>query len=220
MDVSRRSLVIALGASCLTGISDACARTLGMPAVAAGDEDATATGEAYADVVLADDWLQKANMFGSAVGGFRLGRFPDRMYYLTETIGWKPNRGQEAYKAVSVPSGFVTDFASIPRIFWSVLPTDGAYAYAAVIHDYLYWHQGRSREESDLILKFAMQDFDVGATTVKLIHTAVNKFGGGAWNSNHKLRTQGERRVLREYPDDPTIPWTIWKQRSGVFADE
>jgi hypothetical protein len=220
MDVSRRSLVIALGASCLTGISVARAKTLGTRALAVGSEDTPVSGEAYADVALADDWLQKANMFGAAVGVFRLGRFPDRMYYLTGAIGWKPNLGQEAYEAVSVPAGFVTDFASIPRIFWSLLPTDGTYAYAAVIHDYLYWRQGRSREESDLILKFAMQDFHVSATTVNSIYTAVKLGGSRAWRSNRELRARGERRILREYPDDPTTPWSTWKQRSEVFADE
>ena len=48
-----------------------------------------------------------------------------------------------------MPTGFVTDFASIPPIFYSVLRPDGEYAYAAVIHDYLYWTQTRPREDAD-----------------------------------------------------------------------
>jgi hypothetical protein len=40
---------------------------------------------------------------------------------------------------IKVPVGFVTDFASIPRAFWSILPPIDNYAKAAVIHDWLYW---------------------------------------------------------------------------------
>lgn len=37
-----------------------------------------------------------------------------------------------------VPAGFVTDFASVPRILWSVIAPTGAHSRAAVIHDFLY----------------------------------------------------------------------------------
>lgn len=36
-----------------------------------------------------------------------------------------------------VPAGFKTDLATVPRIFWSLLPPQGAYEAAAVLHDYL-----------------------------------------------------------------------------------
>lgn len=38
---------------------------------------------------------------------------------------------------IDVPAGYRTDFASIPRIFWRVLPPFGRYGKAAVIHDWL-----------------------------------------------------------------------------------
>ena len=38
---------------------------------------------------------------------------------------------------VDVPPGYRTDFASIPRIFWRILPPAGRYGKAAVIHDWL-----------------------------------------------------------------------------------
>ncbi len=44
---------------------------------------------------------------------------------------------------LEVPAGFVTDFASIPRIFWSLLsPTDLRYSKPAVVHDYGYQFGG------------------------------------------------------------------------------
>lgn len=40
--------------------------------------------------------------------------------------------------AIRVPAGFITDFASIPRVFWTLWPPTGDYGKAAVVHDYLY----------------------------------------------------------------------------------
>jgi hypothetical protein len=42
-----------------------------------------------------------------------------------------------ASEVIRIPDGFVTDLASVPRIFWSFLPPDGTYEKAAVAHD---WH--------------------------------------------------------------------------------
>lgn len=38
---------------------------------------------------------------------------------------------------VTVPTGFLTDGASVPRILWSVVPPWGGYGQSAVLHDYL-----------------------------------------------------------------------------------
>lgn len=42
---------------------------------------------------------------------------------------------------VEVTVGFVTDFASVPRMFWSIIPPWGKYGKAAVIHDWLWREQ-------------------------------------------------------------------------------
>ncbi|WP_139385602.1 DUF1353 domain-containing protein, partial [Salmonella enterica] len=47
---------------------------------------------------------------------------------------------------IEVPAGFVTDFASVPRIFWTILPSDGKYAKAAIIYDYLYDNALRTKK--------------------------------------------------------------------------
>ena len=38
---------------------------------------------------------------------------------------------------IKIDPPYHTDFASIPRIFWSILPPVGLYGKAAVVHDYL-----------------------------------------------------------------------------------
>lgn len=42
------------------------------------------------------------------------------------------------YDKWTVPSGFVTDFASVPQILWSILPPYGKHTKAAIVHDWLY----------------------------------------------------------------------------------
>ena len=64
---------------------------------------------------------------------------------------------------ISVPEGFQTDFASVPRIFWVILPPDGKYTQAAVVHDFIYNKQIRSRKEADRIFLEAMQVLGVPA---------------------------------------------------------
>src|SRR5215216_1525948 len=96
-----------------------------------------------------DKWMKRDR---ESIGALHIGRFADPMYFLLKPITWKPNPGQEAFQAVSVPEGFVTDFASIPRIFWSALRPDGLYTYPAIVHDYLYWEQNVPKDVADSVL--------------------------------------------------------------------
>jgi hypothetical protein len=62
----------------------------------------------------------------------------DSMFVLRcPLIYWSGVKAGEGVEVV-VPEGFVTDFASIPRLFWSIAPPYGWYAEAAVVHDLLY----------------------------------------------------------------------------------
>lgn len=47
---------------------------------------------------------------------------------------------------VTVPTGFITDLASVPRLFWWLFPPfDPQYAAAAVLHDFLLSWDGFDR---------------------------------------------------------------------------
>lgn len=37
---------------------------------------------------------------------------------------------------IKIPDGFQTDLATVPRIFWAILPPNGVYERAAVLHDF------------------------------------------------------------------------------------
>lgn len=58
-------------------------------------------------------------------------------YVVSEPLVYRRKSGQ----VITVPAGFRTDLASVPRLFWRVLPRDGGtYRAAAVVHDYLIEH--------------------------------------------------------------------------------
>jgi len=190
--ISRRDVAAILGASALSCV------------LATGEEDPKNDGARWMD-----QWIKEGR---APAGGLYLGRFADPIYFLTQPITWMPNKGQERHHGVTAPKGFVTDLASIPRPFWSLLRPDGLYAYAAILHDYLYWFQTRPREECDMILKFGMEDFGVDKATVTIIYQAVRKGGGVAWADNARLRKSGESRILKNFPEDPRTRWDSWKK--------
>jgi hypothetical protein len=182
---------------------------VGLPAAQAQSEDPAVIAR-WMEAWISD---QKAT-----VGNLHLSRFVEPIYYLLKPTIWLPDKGQEHLKSVNVPIGFVTDFASIPRVFWSALPPDGKYTHPAIVHDYLYWTQTAPREDADQILKIMMEDFSVNVVTVGLIYSAVRTFGGSAWDENAKLKASGERRILKTFPEDPLTTWEQWKKRPEVFA--
>jgi len=55
-------------------------------------------------------------------------------YELMQRINIKLSSGQ----AIILHKGFTWDLSSVPRLFWSVLPPDGNFIIAALIHDFLY----------------------------------------------------------------------------------
>jgi hypothetical protein len=162
------------------------------------------------DGELVEAWLDAAKVVGdrTAVGTLLLTRFVERIYALMKPIGWKPGPQQDqSLPHVQVPMGFVTDFASVPRLFWTALPPDGDYTYAAILHDYLYWNQATDKATADLVLKAAMEDFGVSAAQAFAVYNGVKVGGQSAWDGNAALKAAGEKRVLKVFPTDPTVRW-------------
>jgi len=100
---------------------------------------------------------------------------------------------------ITVPAGFVTDFASIPPALRSAIAPVGRHGKAAVVHDFLYWEQRCSRAEADLIFRLAMWESDVDPVTSKQIYDAVRVGGQAAWAAN---ATDRGARVPRIVPPD------------------
>lgn len=97
---------------------------------------------------------------------------------------------------ISVPVGFVTDFASIPQALQSIIKANGNYILPAVVHDYLYWDQTCSRKQADQIFLLAMIENKVGTLHQRAIHGAVSIAGSFAWEDNARERKEGLVRIL------------------------
>jgi hypothetical protein len=54
------------------------------------------------------------------------------------TVGPTDYAGSD--RVFHIPSDFPTDLASVPRIFWALLPPSGVYEKAAVVHDWFCVH--------------------------------------------------------------------------------
>lgn len=93
---------------------------------------------------------------------------------------------------ITVPAGFVTDLASIPRAAWRyIAPTDPCIEMPSVVHDFLYAHQGDigltpalTREECDDVLIEAMTLCGARWDQRAAVKAAVNLFGGSHWKAN------------------------------------
>jgi hypothetical protein len=79
--------------------------------------------------------------------------------------------------AYAVPAGFSTNMASIPRIFWNILPPTGKYAKAAILHDWLYTVGKLPRKECDQILLDGMKSLTVESWKRHLMYYSVRLFG-------------------------------------------
>lgn len=97
---------------------------------------------------------------------------------------------EESDDVIDVPIGTFTDFASVPRLLWVILPRWGKYGNAAVIHDWLYWEQARSRKVADHIFLEAMEVLEVSGWQKYPIFWAVRLFGWFAWKNSQAKKSQ------------------------------
>lgn len=107
-----------------------------------------------------------------------------------------------------IPAGFHTDFASIPRILWPLIPPQGRHAKAAVIHDWLYvnapttttrWLGGRmersiSRREADGVFRRVMRESGVGWLRRWTMWLGVRLGGWAGWHQRRLDQKAGVRK--------------------------
>lgn len=87
---------------------------------------------------------------------------------------------------LTVEQGFDTDYASVPRLFWSIYPPDGSYTDAAVVHDWLYWYQPCTRAEADKVFFEAMTALGIPWLRRHILHKSVRLGGWIAWGKRAK----------------------------------
>ena len=113
-------------------------------------------------------------------------------------------------ECIHVPAGFITDMASVPRIFWNIYPPFGLYGKAAILHDYLYSVCGRTpsekdkngltfyliytRAECDAIFKEAMGVLNCSWHCRGNIYTGVRLGGWITW-ANYKKKLERAEKI-------------------------
>ena len=119
----------------------------------------------------------------------------DFIYYMDDS--------KESY--VYVPSGYLTDGASVPRAFWSIVPPWGKYGQCCVLHDYLceypYYFNGLTsptlnRKMVNQIFNKAMKLSDVPYITRKTIYGGVELY---RHTVNNGFEPKNVRKIQVEY---------------------
>lgn len=77
---------------------------------------------------------------------------------------------------ISVPIGFKTDFASVPRLFRGVISTTGQFNGAAVVHDFCCESKIVSRKRADRIFLEAMKALDVSWLKRRAMYSGVRAY--------------------------------------------
>lgn len=90
------------------------------------------------------------------------------LLYFSERLG----------RVVTVPTGFVTDFASVPRLPLIYALAGGMGNEAAVVHDYLYVSHEVDRPTADAVFEEAMGVLGQPWWRRKLMWAGVRAFGG------------------------------------------
>ncbi len=100
----------------------------------------------------------------------------------------------------TIPAGFQTDFASVPKMFWSIIPPMGLYTIAAIAHDFLYWDKTYARKFADKVFKALMEFYKVAKIKIIVMYAAVRIGGGRSYKKRKSAKLTGlpENRVYEE----------------------
>jgi hypothetical protein len=84
---------------------------------------------------------------------------------------------------VNIPAGFITDLASVPRLFWRIFPPYGKYTKAAIVHDYLYRTSEImvTRKQADRYMVLLMKEDNVPFLSRWTMYISLRIFAKFAW---------------------------------------
>ncbi len=111
------------------------------------------------------------------------------------TLFYDPHRKKWLYRLNSdhntgtflIPKGFVTDFASVPKIFWGIIPPIGKTNRAAVNHDFRYINTIENRKKADSTFLKEMLEDGVFIPKAFIMYLWVRSLGWYKWNIYKKL---------------------------------
>lgn len=119
------------------------------------------------------------------------------------------NLGESKY--VCVPTGFLTDGASVPRVLWNIVPPWGMHGQAAVMHDYLCEYglisNGTSyelitRKQADDIFLKGLVDLNINSFSRTLMYAGVSayRFAVRPESPNkNEFKSTVEKMIMMQY---------------------
>lgn len=123
---------------------------------------------------------------------------------------------------VTVPEGFVTDFASIPGPAQALIQPFGRHAPAAVLHDFLYaLGQRKARAYADRLFLHAMKESGVPYWRRSVMYRMVRFFGGGGYSLDEDwafVDVEYGQETTPPYPKD-SIVWAPKRRKKGEAAE-
>ncbi|GAB3892339.1 hypothetical protein GCM10028803_05060 [Larkinella knui] len=105
-------------------------------------------------------------------------------------ITTQPIRFDTLIGEIIVPEGFVTDFASVPTLFWGLFPPIGRHNRGSLLHDYWYdnrlgvaqWGEKEARRLADLEYWIRMDQAEPKRKLRnRLMYLACRWFARGWW---------------------------------------
>lgn len=99
-------------------------------------------------------------------------------------------------RVVVAPFGFVTDFASVPRILGVYDLVGGRCNRAAVIHDWLYTSREVERLTADQIFAEAILASGYSRLTAFIFYTAVRFGGASHWEAPNQPQPAGVQELI------------------------
>lgn len=136
----------------------------------------------------------------------------------------------DSHLYVTVPTGFLTDGASVPRALWSLVPPWGNYGQAAVLHDYLcefgtisngYARIPVSRKRSDGIFLQALDVLGVGRFKRTTLSTGVALYRNVVDPKSpevNPLKREIEEQIMLEYAH--TGSFTLTHDQVGLIRSK
>ena len=119
---------------------------------------------------------------------------------------------------ITVPKGFITDGASIPKSLQWLYNPFGRYIKAAIVHDFLYSsynNTGINRTLADKIFRHIMQETGVDNRTVRRFYTAVRCFGETSWKP--KLLNEGYKdKAIIDRTKEAKEYYNFWDKVLGL----
>ena len=106
---------------------------------------------------------------------------------LTEPLVYRSDivSSMKTVRDIEVPAGFVTDFASVPRLPFLFTLLGGKAHEAAVVHDYLYEKQKYRRITSDRIFREAAKVCGCTKWECTFLYLGVRLGGWFAWRKKY-----------------------------------